>query len=132
MHSLRTLRVEQPLSGVGFSIWTAFQSPPSPALRDLHLSFLWLDEERQGKEGRRNRQEFAKRMVDYCAERNMRGCGLERLIIEAPMELPSDLTSLLAHYVDHFEVREEVLSDGDIRTPEFGSSRVFNSVRAVR
>ena len=60
----------------------------------------------------------------------MRGCGLERLIIEAPMKLPSDLTSLLAHYVGYFEVREEVLIDGDIR--EFGSSRVFNSVRAVR
>jgi len=31
------------------------------------------------------------------------------------MSMPSGLVLLLAPYVGHFEVREEVLNDGDIR-----------------
>jgi len=132
LHSLRTLRVNQSPGRVDFSIWAAFQSPPSPALRVLHLSFLTFDEDPQGEGGGGNRKELARRLVDYCAERNRRGCRLERLVIEAPINLPPGLPSLLAPHVGHFEVREDILSDGDIRVPEFGSRLVFYSIQAVR
>ena len=132
LHSLQTLRVNQLPGKVDLSIWAVFQSQPSPALRELRLSFLMFDEESQGEEGGENRKELARSLVDYCAERNRRGYPLERLVIEAPINLPSGLPSLLAPHVGYFEVREEVLSDGDIQAPEFGSRRVFDSIRAGR
>ncbi|KAF9648414.1 hypothetical protein BDM02DRAFT_3115450, partial [Thelephora ganbajun] len=51
------------------------------------------------------------KLVDHCAERSQRGCRLEHLVIEAPLNPPLNLASLLAPYVDHVEIGEDILND---------------------
>ena len=113
LSSLRKLQVEQPPHDLDLSIRGLFESPPGPALRDLWLLYLTLEEEGE------NWEEFAERLVDFCAERDRKGCRLERLVIET-VHPPPDLGSLLAPYVDHFEIRKGFLRYHDF-SPEFQS-----------
>ena len=86
LHFLRKLQVEQPPHNLDLSIQGLFESPPGPALRDLWLLYLELGEEGE------NWKEFAERLVNFCAERDRKGCCLERLVIET-VHLPPDLDS---------------------------------------
>ena len=70
------------------------------------------------------------RLVKFCAERDQRGYRLERLVIEDPLDPPPDLSSLLAPYVDHFEIKGENMNDDDIWELEFGSRQAFDFPRA--
>lgn len=126
LHSLRKLRVQQSVLCVDISVWALFACPPSPALRDLQLSSLVFSEEPQWERGG-NREGLGERLVNYCAERDWRGCRLEHLIIESSNP-PPDLVSLLAPYVDHLEIRNEVLSDEDIWDFEITSKRMLHEV----
>lgn len=130
--SLRRLKVERSPGGLDVSMWAVFQNPPSPALRELRLSFLVFTEGQIGKDGDGSQEGSAEKLVDYCAERNRRGCRLEHLVLEAPLNLPPDLALLLAPFVDCLEIREEASSDGDIRAPEFGARVIFDSLLAGR
>jgi len=132
LHSLRKLRVEQSPIWLNHSVWAVFQSSPNPVLQDLCISHLVFGKESQGEGGGRNQKELAERLVDYCAERNQRGCRLHRLVIEAPLNPPPGLASVLAPYVDHFEIRKEVSSDENFWALEFGSRRMFESLRFCR
>ena len=62
--------------------------------------------------------------VEYCAERGQRGSCLERLVIEAPLDPPPNLVSLLTPYVDYVEIREDVVEEEDIWDIEFGSIKM--------
>ena len=64
--------------------------------------------------------------MNFCGERDRRGYRLERLVIEVPLDLPLDLASLLAPYVDHFEIKGEILNDEDIWEFEFASRQMFD------
>ena len=81
--------------------------------------------ERDGNQG-----ELVERLVKFCAERDQRGYRLERLVIEDPLDPPPDLSSLLAPYVDHFEIKGENMNDDDIWELEFGSRQAFDFPRA--
>ena len=130
LHSLQKLRVEQSPDLLDNSVWAMFQTSPNHALQDLCLSHLVFGKEPQGEGGGGNQKELVERLVDYCAERNQRGCRLHSLVIEAPLHPPPGLASMLAPYVDRFEIREKVLSDENVRDDEFGSRWVFDSLRA--
>jgi hypothetical protein len=99
LHSLRKLRVRQSPHDSNLSIRGLFESPSGPALRELWLSCLVLGESGESWE------EFGERLVNYCGERDRRGCRLERLVIET-LHPPPDLGSSLAPYVDHFEIKK--------------------------
>ena len=131
LHSLQKLRVVQSPGKLDPSIWAVFQSPPSPVLQELWLSFLTFGEDPQGEEEGRNWRGLVGRLVNHCAERNQRGCRLRSLVIEAPVDPPPDLTSLLTPHVDHFEIREEVLGDESVWNLEFGSRRMFDLFSSV-
>jgi len=131
LHSLRKLRVEQSPGWRDFSVWALFQSSVNPVLQDLCLSHLVFGEVLQGEGGSGHKKELVESLVEYCAERNQRGCRLQRLVIEAPLNLPLGLASVLAPYVDHFEIREKVLSDEDDRYFEFGSREMFDFLRVI-
>ena len=103
LHCLRKLKFQYPPDDLDLSVWEFLGSPSGPALRDLWFSYLEF-----GERGRSSR-EWAERFVDYCADRDRRGCRLERLLIETfhpPPDLGPLLGPLLAPYVDHFEIRE--------------------------
>jgi len=129
LHSLRKLRIRLSWGSLDFSIWALFESPPSPALRDLWLTSLVFGkepwEERDGNQG-----ELVERLVKFCAERDQRGYRLEHLVIEDPLDPPPDLSSLLAPYVDHFEIKGENMNDDDIWELEFASRQAFDFPRA--
>ena len=129
LHSLRKLRVQATWGCQDFSIWALFESPPSPALRDLWLTSPVFGEEPQ-REGGGNRGQLVERLVNYCAERDKRGYRLERLVIEDPMDPPPNLASLLAPYVDHFEIKDEIFTDNYIWEFEFASRQAFDFPRA--
>ena len=109
-----------------------FQSFSSPALQDLRLSFLVFDEKSQEKEKGGNRNELAESLVNWCAERDRRGCRLNRLVIEAPLNPPPGLASLLAPHVDHTEISGKRLDNDDLWDVEFGSRQIFHYLRACR
>lgn len=128
LSSLRKLRVEQSQQDLDSSIWSFLGNQPGPTLRDLELSFVEFD--RAGIGWREGEMMTGESFADYFAERDRRGCRLERLVIEAPINAPPDLASLLAPHVGCVEIREAVLGDQDIRALEFGSRLVFDSLRA--
>jgi len=127
--SLRRLKVKQSQGDVDFPIRDLLRSYLCPVLRDLQLSRIVFGGE---QEGERLGGPVVGKLVDYCAERDRRGNRLERLVIEAPSNAPPDLASLLAPYVDYVDIRGDVSTDGDVRDIEFGSRRVFDSLRARR
>ncbi|KAF9783808.1 hypothetical protein BJ322DRAFT_1067186 [Thelephora terrestris] len=127
--SLRRLKVKQLQDDVDFPIRDLLRSYLCPTLRDLQLSRIVFGGE---QEGERLGGPVMGKLVDYCAERDRRGNRLERLVIEAPSNAPPDLASFLVPYVDHVETREDVSRDGDVGDIEFGSRRVFDSLRARR
>ena len=124
LHSLRKLRMKQSSGSMDISVLALFESPPSPALRDLRLSSLVFSKEPQAERGG-DRKGSAERLVNYCAERDRRGYRLEHLVIESSYP-PPDLALSLAPYVDHLEVREEVLDDEDIWVFEFESRQMLH------
>jgi hypothetical protein len=130
LSSLRKLRVEQSQHNLDLSIQGLLQSRPCPALRDLELSSVVFSGE--GMEKMVDGEVVAGRFVDYFAERDRRGYRLERLVIEAPIRAPPDLASLLAPHVDYVEIREDLSGDEDVWALEFGSRRIFDSLRACR
>ena len=132
LHSLRKLRVEQSPDRWDSSILAMFQSHPGSVLQDLQLSFLKFDKEPKGGEEGENRINVAGMLVDYCAERNKRGCRLKHLVIEAPRDPPPNLASSLAPHVNHVEIREELLSDERIWALARESRQMFNSLRVCR
>lgn len=132
LYSLQKLRVEQSPANLDFSIWTLFESPPSPSLRELWLSFLVFGKEMLEEKEGGGRKDLVERLVNYCAKRDQNGYRLERLVIEAPGDPPPDLASLLAPYVDHFEIREEVSNDEDIWDLESASRTMFHFPQAYR
>ena len=103
LHSLRKLRVQQLWPSPDPTIRALFKSLPSPVLRDLWITSLLFGKGPEGEDCG-NWKELTERMVEWCAERNRRGCRLKSLVIEDPMHPPLGLASLLAPYVDHFEV----------------------------
>ena len=127
--SLRKLRVEQSKHNQDFSIEGFLQSRPCPNLRDLVLSFTVFGEVGvREKEG----EVVTGKFVDYFAERDRRGHRLERLVLEAPLNAPPDLASLLAPHVDYVEIREDMLGDEDVWALEFGSRLIFDSLQVCR
>ena len=132
LHSLKKLRVQQIWGGPDPTIWALFESLPSTALRDLSVCPLVFGKGPQGEEEEWNRKELTERLVNWCAERHRRGCRLNRLVIEDLMYPPPDLTSLLAPYVDHFEIGKVGSGDGDIWGIKFGSRHVFDHLRVCR
>jgi len=125
---LRKLRVVQPPDHLDNSMWILLGSPPvsGPALRDLWLSCLVLE-----KRGIK-RKVLGRRLVDYCAELDRRGCRLERLVIET-FYPPPDLGLSLAPFVDHFEIRKADPSYGyDILCSETRSRQLSEFPRACK
>lgn len=55
------------------------------------------------------------------------GFRLERLVIEAFVNVPPNLALLLAPHVDRVEIREGVFDDENVWAPEFGSRLIFDS-----
>ena len=126
--SLRKLRVVQPPDHLDNSMWILLGSPSAsgPTLRDLSLSCFVLE-----KRGIK-RKVLGRRLVDYCAELDRRGCRLERLVVET-FYPPPDLGLSLAPYVDHFEIREADPGYGhDIHCSEVRSQRLFEFPRACK
>ena len=132
LHSLRKLRVKQSPGQLDLSVRAMFQSFSSPALQDLRLSFLVFDEKSQEKEKSGDRNELAESLVNWCAERDRRGCRLNRLVIEAPLNPPPGLGSLLTPHVDHIEISGKRLDNDDLWDVEFGSRQIFHYLRACR
>ena len=130
LHSLRKLRVEQ--SGIpDLSVRAVFRSPSSPVLRDLWFTFLTFGEDPRGEDEGGDQKRLEEMIVDYCNERDQRGCRLNRLVIEAPSNPPPGLASLLAPYVDNFEIREEASGDEHVWEVKFGSRKMFDSGSTV-
>ena len=127
--SLRKLRVNHLQDDGAFPIWELLESQLCPKLQDLELSCIVFG--REGK-GERLDDPVVGRLVDYCVEQNWRGHRLERLVIEAPSNAPSDLISLLAPHVDYVEIRGYVSRDEGVGDLEFGSREVFDSLRTCR
>ena len=124
LHSLRRLKFQQSVGDPELSVWELLESSSGPALRDLWLSYLVLDG---------SWEKWTERLVNYCAERDRRGCRLERLLIEIfyYYDPPPDIGLLLAPYVDHFEIRKGDLKC-DISDSEFESRQMFKFPRACR
>jgi hypothetical protein len=123
LHSLRKLTVQQSPHDSNLSIQGLFESPSGPVLRELWLSCLVVGESGESWE------EFTERLVNYCAERDRRGCRLERLVVET-LYPPPDLGSLFAPYVDHFEIKKEDFRD-EFSDSEWKSRQMSRFPRAA-